>query len=80
MSHFDDTRAEIREAEFPPIRQGMRAAAYLILTPFFLFLGWSTLAGALVAATGLADATTDHVAYLMISVGTGLGWLRYRHR
>ena len=62
----------------------MRAAAYLILTPFFLFLGWSTLAGALVAATGLADATSAKVlvsvsTLLMLPLGVAFGW-RHRHR
>jgi hypothetical protein len=62
----------------------VRAAAYLVLTPFFLFLGWSTLAGALVAATGQAEATSAKVlvsvsTLLMLPLGAAFGW-RHRHR
>jgi hypothetical protein len=30
--------------------------------------------------SGLGGMTATIVAYLMIPVGIGLGWLRYRHR
>jgi hypothetical protein len=62
----------------------MRIAAYLTLTPFLLLLGWSTLVGGFVEASGLADGTSGKVfisasSLLMIPLGVAFGW-RYRQR
>jgi hypothetical protein len=62
----------------------VRAAVYLTLTPFLLLVGWSSLVGGVVEASGLADGTSGKVfisasSLLMIPLGVAFGW-RYRHR
>ena len=62
----------------------MRAAVYLVLTPFLLCIGWAALASALVEATGQADETIARVlvsasSLLMIPLGVAFG-RRYRQR
>jgi hypothetical protein len=67
--------------------RSLRLPAHLILTPIVLFFGgillWALLAwltGQDWMISGLGGMTATIVAYLMIPVGIGLGWLRYRHR
>jgi len=61
----------------------VRVAAYLILTPIFLYAGWAFLGFALVGSSGLSDRTgrllVNISALLMIPLGVAFGW-RYRHR
>jgi hypothetical protein len=61
----------------------VRTAAYLILTPILLLVGWLTLAGAAVQTTDPSEGTRGLVvavtSFLMIPLGIAVGW-RYRHR
>ena len=74
--------AIFRKRKIPADDQGVRAAVYLVLTPFLLCIGWAAFASALVEAAGQSDEIGARIlvsasSLLMIPLGVAFGW---RHR